>query len=142
MDKGTLVGILVAIGGIVAGLLLEGGKIVQILQPTAAIIVFGGTLGAVMVQFPLSIVGEALQRMGHVLFEKKQDPNALLRELVGYAQRARREGIVSLDAKLDQIGDPFLRKALMLAVDGTDPRELRRMMELELDNARRGSSPA
>lgn len=134
MDKGTFAGILLAVGGIVAGLLLEGGKIVQILQPTAAMIVFGGTLGAVLVQFPFAVVVEAMQRVGHVLFEKKDDSNALVRELVAYAQRARREGIVSLDSKLDLIKDPFLRKALMLAVDGTDPRELRKMMELDLDN--------
>lgn len=134
MDKGTIMGILIAIGGIVAGLLLEGGKIIQILQPTAAMIVFGGTLGAVLVQFPFSVVLEALRRVGHVLLDKKEDPNGLIRELVAYAQRARREGIVSLDSKLDQVGDPFLRKALMLAVDGTDPQELRKMMEVDLDN--------
>ncbi len=56
MDKGSVGGIVVAIGGILLGLALEGGKIGQILQPTAALIVFGGTLGAVMVQFPLSVV--------------------------------------------------------------------------------------
>ncbi len=58
----------------------------------------------------------------------------MIQQLVGYAQKARREGIVSLDSELEGIEDPFLRKSLMLAVDGTEPEELRKMMELELDN--------
>ncbi len=77
---------------------------------------------------------EAFKRGAHVFFDSEEDPQKLVGELVVYAQRARREGIVSLDAKLGDIGDPFLRKALMLAVDGTDPQELRKMMELDLDN--------
>ncbi len=134
MDKSTIFGILIALGGIGAGLFLEGGKIAQVFQPTAAMIVFGGTLGAVMVQFPLPLVIEAFKRVAHVFFDKDEDPQKLVSELVVYAQRARREGIVSLDSKLGNIDDPFLRKALMLAVDGTDPQQLRTMMELDLDN--------
>ncbi|MFY9675133.1 MAG: flagellar motor protein [Terriglobales bacterium] len=134
MDKSTFVGLLIAIGGIGAGLLLEGGKVAQVLQPTAAMIVFGGTLGAVMVQFPLPLVKEAFKRVVHVVIDKNEDPKKLVSELLVYAQRARREGIISLDSKLGEINDPFLKKALMLAVDGTDPEELRKMMELDLDN--------
>jgi chemotaxis protein MotA len=134
LDKSTFVGLLVALGGIGAGLLLEGGRIAQVLQPTAAMIVFGGTLGAVLVQFPMPLVTEAFKRVAHVLFDKKEDPKKLVSELLVYAQRARREGIVSLDSKLSEIKDPFLKKALMLAVDGTDPEELRKMMELDLDH--------
>jgi chemotaxis protein MotA len=134
LDKSTFVGFLIAIGGIGAGLLLEGGKIAQVLQPTAAMIVFGGTLGAVMVQFPMPLVTEAFKRVAHVVLDKNEDPKKLVSELLVYAQRARREGIVSLDSKLNEVSDPFLKKALMLAVDGTDPEELRKMMELDLDN--------
>jgi chemotaxis protein MotA len=134
LDKSTFVGLLIAIGGIGAGLLLEGGKVAQVLQPTAAMIVFGGTLGAVMVQFPLPLVKEAFKRVVHVVLDKNEDPKKLVSELLVYAQRARREGIISLDSKLSEINDPFLKKALMLAVDGTDPEELRKMMELDLDN--------
>ena len=56
MDKSSFAGIFIALGGILVGLMLEGGKILQIVQPTAALIVFGGTLGAVMLQFPLRVV--------------------------------------------------------------------------------------
>ena len=66
MDKATVGGVLIALGGILAGLLLEGGNLGQILQPTAAMIVFGGTLGAVLIQFPLPVVLGALRRLGHI----------------------------------------------------------------------------
>jgi chemotaxis protein MotA len=134
MDKSTIAGIFVAIGGILAGLIIEGGKIAQVLQPTAAMIVFGGTIGAVLVQFPIPVVVQAFKKLAHVFLDKSQDPSKLVQDLVGFANHARRNGIVSLDSQLPNIADPFLKKALMLAVDGTEPEELRKMMELELEN--------
>jgi len=134
VDKSSLSGIILAIGGIIAGLMLEGGNLRQILQPTAAMIVFGGTLGAVMLQFPMPVVLQAVRRLASVFVSPKQDPQAIIHRLVKYAQKARREGVVSLDADLPDIEDPFLRKSLMLAVDGTEPEELRNIMELELNN--------
>lgn len=134
MDKSTITGIFLAVAGILAGLLLEGGKIAQILQPTAAMIVFGGTIGAVLVQFPLPVFTAAFKSLAHVFFEKHEDSTGQVQELVRYAIKARKEGIVSLDSELPNVQDEFLRKSLMLAVDGTEPQELRKMMELELDN--------
>ncbi|MGA2429195.1 MAG: flagellar motor protein [Candidatus Acidiferrum sp.] len=134
MDKSSFAGIIIALGGISVGLMLEGGKFGQILQPTAALIVFGGTLGAVMLQFPLRVVIAAFLRLGHVFFDNSKDPRALIAEIAEYAHKARREGIVSLDTILDHVADPFLKKSLMLAIDGTEPQEIRKMMELELDN--------
>ena len=134
MDKSSFTGIVLAVGGIIAGLILEGGNLRQILQPTAAMIVFGGTIGAVMLQFPLTVVLQALRRLGSVFFSSRNNPHATIRRLVKFAQKARREGIVSLDSDLPEIQDPFLKKSLTLAVDGTEPDELRKIMELELDN--------
>jgi chemotaxis protein MotA len=134
VDKGTIVGILLAIGGIVAGLLLEGGNLGQILQPTAAMIVFGGTLGAVMIQFPLRTVIGSFKDLGKVLFVQSEGPQSVIAQLIQFANKARRQGIVSLDSEIENVSEPFLKKALMLAVDGTEPALLRKMMELELDN--------
>lgn len=134
MDKSSFGGIILAVGGILLGLFLEGGKIAQIMQPTAAMIVFGGTLGAVMLQFPLRVVIVSFKRLGQLFLDPSRDPQSLIAEIVGYAHKARKDGIVSLDAELGQIHDPFLKKSLMLAVDGTEPQEIRKMMELELDN--------
>ncbi len=134
MDKATLGGLFLAIGGILLGLMLEGGNLGQVLQPTAAMIVFGGTLGAVLIQYPLPVAMSAFRRLAQVFVEPAQNAQSTIELLVKYANQARREGIISLDKELATIPDPFLRRALMLAVDGTDPQELRNTMELELDN--------
>ena len=134
MDKSSLGGIVLAVCGILAGLLLEGGSLSQVMQPTAAMIVLGGTIGAVMLQFPLSIVLAAFKSLARVFLERKKDGQAVIREIVAFAQKARKEGIVSLDKDLERVDDPFLKKSLMLAIDGTEPQELRKMMELELQN--------
>ncbi len=134
MDKASLGGIFLALGGIIAGLLLEGGNLGQILQPTAAMIVFGGTIGAVMLQFPLSVIVASAKSLARVFFERAVNIEAVIKEIVGYAYKARKEGIISLDRELENIADPFLKKSLMLAIDGTEPQELKKMMDLELEN--------
>lgn len=134
MDKATFTGLLVAIGGIVLGLLLEGGNLSQILQPTAAMIVFGGTFGAILVQFPLAVVFGAVRRLATIFFDRQTDSLRRVKELVGYANQARRAGIISLDEDLRGIDQPFLKRSLMLAIDGTEPQELRKMMDLEIAN--------
>jgi chemotaxis protein MotA len=119
--------------GIAIGLYLDGGKFGQMLQPTAALIVFGGTLGAVMVQFPFSVVMQAVRQLKGVFVHIPDPGPQLIEDLKRYAARGRRNGLPSLDAELDLIEDPFFRKALTLAVDGTHPDELRQTMELEMD---------
>jgi chemotaxis protein MotA len=134
VDKGTLGGLILALAGIIGGLTIEGGSVSQIMQPTAAMIVLGGTLGAVLVAFPLPVVIASFKRLSSVFFERSRDLESLIQEIVGYANKARKEGIVSLDNYLANIQDPFLQKSLMLAVDGTEPKELRAIMELDMDN--------
>jgi chemotaxis protein MotA len=133
MDKGSVGGVLLAIIGIVAGLLIEGGNIGQILQPTAALIVFGGTMGAVLLQFPLPTVVSAFRSLAHVFNAPKKHNEELVHLLVAFANKARRNGVVSLDSDLQTIQDPFLKQALMLAVDGTEPNDLRKIMRVSLD---------
>jgi len=133
MDKGTFIGVIIAIGGMVAGLLIEGGHIQQILQPTAAMIVFGGCLGATLVQFPLRQSWRAFRCFWQVLVEPRQNAETLIEEMVALANKARRNGIISLDAELENLSDAFMRRSLMLAVDGTEPQELRRIMEVEME---------
>lgn len=134
MDKATLTGVFLAVGGIIVGLMLEGGNLGQVLQPTAAMIVFGGTLGAVLIQFPLPVVRNAMRRLAHIFLEPAENAHAMISTLVQFAKQARREGIVSLDRDLGNVKDAFLRRSLMLAIDGTEPQELRKIMEFELDS--------
>ena len=134
MDKGTIGGLIIALAGILGGLTIEGGSISQILQPTAAMIVLGGTLGAVLVSYPLPLVMASFKRLSHVFFEQSRNLENVIHEIATYATKARKFGIISLDADLSAVDDPFLKKSLMLAIDGTEPKELRKMMELEMEN--------
>ena len=134
MDKGSFSGVILAITGIISGLLIEGGNLRQVLQPTAALIVFGGTMGAVLLQFSLPTVGAAFRRMLQLCTIRHKQSDGLVRLLVSFANKARRNGVVSLDADLGTIADPFLKQAIMLAVDGTEPTELRKIMRVTLDS--------
>jgi chemotaxis protein MotA len=134
MDIASIGGILLAVIGILAGMMIEGGSIAQITQPTAAMIVGGGTAGAVMLQFPLPIFLGAIKKAISVFMPGSHDNEATLRQLVEFANKARKSGIVSLDSDLASVKDPFMKQALMLAVDGTEPSEVRKIMQLELDN--------
>ena len=133
MDKASIGGVVLAIAGIVAGLLIEGGTLSQILQPTAALIVFGGTMGAVLLQFPLTTVTGAFRSMARVFVTPARQNDMLIAQLVSFANEARRNGVASLDADLKTIQEPFLKQPLMLAVDGTEPAELRKIMRVSLD---------
>lgn len=134
MDKASVAGAILALAGIIAGLLIEGGNMGQVLQPTAALIVFGGTLGAVMLQFPLTTVLAAFRSLGHVFAAPRKYDSELIRQLLAFANKARRQGVVSLDADLPAIQDPFLKQTLMLAVDGTEPADLRQIMHVNLES--------
>ncbi len=131
-DVATFAGLVIAVGGIVGGLILEGGEIKDIAQYTAALIVLGGTIGAVLISTPLPVVSGAAKKLMSVFFDKAVTPDATIEEIIGYATKARKNGIVSLEQEADAVADPFLRKALNLAVDGTDLQDIRKMMELEI----------
>jgi chemotaxis protein MotA len=131
-DLATIGGIVVALAGIIGGLLLERGTLADVAQPTAALIVLGGTFGAVLVSTPMGLVGRAFKRLEVVLFERSRAPGELIDEIIGYATTARRHGLVALESETDNITDPFLEKALALAVDGTDITEIRKMLDLDI----------
>ena len=132
LDLATISGIALAMACIIGGLLLEKGSIQDLTQGTAAMIVMGGTFGAVLVTTPMAIVMRALRGLSAVFFERTSDTAAAIDRLIQYAAKARKQGIVSLEAEAAAIDDPFLRKALSLAVDGTDLQELRKMMEIDI----------
>jgi chemotaxis protein MotA len=115
----------------VGGLLLERGSIQDVAQVTAAMIVLGGTLGAVLVTTPLPVFVRACQSLGNAFLERGSSTTATIDAIIRYSTLARKNGIVSLETEAASIPDPFLRKALNLAVDGTDLQELRKMMELD-----------
>lgn len=131
-DLATLGGLILAIGGILGGLVMEGGKVRDVAQITAAIIVLSGTIGSVMVTTPMHTLIGAAKKLILVFMDRDQSPHSMIEEIITYAAKARKSGIVSLEQEANAIQDPFLRKALNLAVDGTDLDVIRKTMELEI----------
>ncbi|HXS95273.1 MAG TPA: flagellar motor protein [Candidatus Limnocylindrales bacterium] len=131
-DVATLGGIALAVAGIVGGLVLEKGSIQDIAQGTAAMIVLGGTFGAVLVTNPLDVVLRAFAGLRNVFFEAAAPATDTIEALIQFATKSRKHGIVSLETDAAAITDPFFKKALNLAVDGTDLQEIRKMMEIDI----------
>jgi len=131
-DLVSIAGVVIALGGILGGLILEKGKISDVKQFTAALIVLGGTFGAVMVSMPLKVLVGGLKRLKDVFFDPQVDFESVMEEVIGFATKARKNGLVSLEQEAFGIENPFLKKALTLAVDGTDLAEIRKMLELEI----------
>lgn len=132
-DLATVAGLLLALGGIVGGLLIEGGRIKDVAQFTAALIVLGGSTGAVMVSTPLSALKNAAGRLKDVILDSNPDLNGVIDEIIAFATQARKHGLVSLEQIADGVEDPYLRKALSLAIDGADLQEIRDILQLEID---------
>jgi chemotaxis protein MotA len=134
VDLATVGGIVVAFAAILGGQVLEGGHVGSILQPTAAIIVFGGTFGAVALQFPAALLKRALRDLAEVFRPRSPDTGAMVKTVVTLAQRARREGLIAIERDVMALPDPFLRRGFEMAVDGTDTKMLRSALEMELDH--------
>jgi chemotaxis protein MotA len=131
----TIVGLVLGIGGIIAGLVLEKGNIRDVAQYTAALIVFSGTAGAVLVSTPKRTIKRAFYELKHVFFEQVTSVENQIEELISYVAAARAKGVVSLESHAASVRDPFLRKALNMAVDGANTEVLVSTMELEIEQS-------
>ena len=133
MDKISVLGLLIGIAAIVGGQILEGGSVGSLSQPTALVIVLGGTMGAVMLQSPYATFVRGMRMVRWVWYPPVIDPQALIRQITVWSQLSRREGLLALENSLNQLKDPFARKGLQLLVDGAEPERLREVLEVEID---------
>lgn len=132
MKPGPIIGIVVALLCVLVGNFLEGGHASSMVGGPAALIVIGGTIGAVLVQYPMSTVKDGLKAAGGLFKPPPIDGHKVIDELVDYANRARRDGILALEKVAETASDPFLKKALMMAVDGVDSQTLRETLEVAI----------
>jgi chemotaxis protein MotA len=130
MDFGPLIGMAVALACILFGNMLEGGHFSSVLGGPAALIVLGGTTGAVIVQFPFEVLTGSIKAAGDLFKKSNVSASKLVDEIVEYANKARRDGILGLEQLAPKASDKFLSRALLLAVDGTDSNGIRQTMEL------------
>ena len=132
MDFATIGGIVFAIGMILVGQAIEGGHAGSIMQLTAAMIVFGGTLGATAVSFPLKELARGLKMGAQAFRQKKSDVRQLLDQAVDLATMARRDGVLALEQRMPELKDPFLSRAVGFIVDGVDATVARDALETEI----------
>jgi len=132
MDFISLLGLVVGIGAILGGQFLEGGHLSSLFQPTAFVIVVGGTLGAVMLQSPLSVFVRGMAMAKWIFTPPLLPQRELIGRVIEWSHTARREGLLALEGYLVEIDDPFLRKGLQLLVDGVEPERLREVLDVEI----------
>ena len=134
MDLSTLIGYLLAWGALAYGAYhASHGALGAYIKPGEILLVGGCALGAAMASMPLHSVICALKSAKKVLFSKETHVEHLIREMVSYAETARRDGVLALESVAREAPDPFLRRGLQLTIDGTDPEVIERIMRIEID---------
>lgn len=133
MDLSSIIGLVLGFAMLIGGFLLEGGHFTSLLEPTAAMIVFGGTAGATIASFSMDDIKQVPTLFKIMFTEKKYEVNELISILTGFAEKARREGLLSLERETTAIDDEFLRQGIQLVVDGTDPALVRDILETQID---------
>lgn len=132
MDWGSLIGIVLALGGILAGQMLEGGKLGSLVQPAAFVIVLVGTIGAVLLQSGWQNFVTGLKMAGRVFVPQDDNYANLMHDITNWSTVARREGLLSLERMIKDVHDPFVAHGLRLIVDGVDPHKLREVLDMEI----------
>lgn len=133
MDKTSVIGLLLGLTAIVGGQVLEGGHLGSLVQPTAFLIVLGGTLGAVMLQSPMNVFVSGMKMFKWIFFPPEIAPRKIINQIAQWSHIARKEGLLALEGQTASIKDPFIRKGLQLLVDGAEPERLREVMEVEIN---------
>jgi len=133
MDILSMLGLVVALAGILGGQFLEGGSINVLLQLAAFLIVLGGTLGAVMVQHPLNIFMTGIKMARWVFVTPQIDKQQLVYRMTAWGNAARKDGILALEGQIKTAGDPFVQKGLQLLVDGNSAEKIRAVLDIDLN---------
>ncbi len=132
MDLATLVGLIIAFASILIGMTIEGVSPVALLIPGAIIIVVPTTIGVSLATGYMGDIKKIIAATKSAFLTKKQDGSESIEMLVKFAERARREGLLALEESVKEVDDPFLRKGIEMAIDGTDPEQLREILEAEV----------
>jgi len=140
MERASIIGLFLGAAAIMGGNMLDGGRFDSIIQPTAALIVFGGTAGATFLSFPFQDILKAIRSLRSVMFADRTDPSQLIAEIVRYSTVARKNGFIAIEPEIKKMDNPYFRKTLKLAVDGMLPKLLVETMEqdsITFENERR-----
>ncbi|AGW12774.1 motility protein A [Megalodesulfovibrio gigas] len=131
MDLATVIGIVLSFG-LVVGAIVTSGSLLTFIDIPSVLIVGGGTLGTILVNYPLKEILSVIGVAKNAFFAKSESPTEVISRFMEYANRARREGILSLEPIIKEIDDVFLRKGLQLTVDGLEPQAIQEILETEI----------
>lgn len=132
MDPATIIGLVLGFGAIFAAQILEGGSPMSIMLLPALILIFVGTAGAALAGNTIPTTVGAIKWLVYGFTAKKPDMDTVVEPLVKMAEKARREGLLALESEMESISDPFMKKGLQMAVDGTDPDDLYEILSAEV----------
>lgn len=135
VDFLSLAGVVLSLAAVIGGNMLDGGHTSSLIQPTAFIIVFGGTLGATLVQTPQKSFVHGMRRFKWVFFPPRIERDVMLKKIIRWSGTARKDGLLGLQNTADREPDKFAKKGLLLLVDGSEPAEIRKILEVEIDNS-------
>src|SRR5690349_20370091 len=140
MDKTTLPGLILALVALLGGAMMEGTTPDKLVMLPAFIIVFGGTIGAAMISFPLSVTAALPKYFGILVKDVAHDLPHVVDTFVNLADRARREGLLALEQEAGNL-EPFTRRGIQMVVDGSDPALVREILEADIDGMRERHKP-
>jgi chemotaxis protein MotA len=132
MDMISLIGLIVGLASIIGGQVLEGGHLSSLMQPTAMLIVIGGTLGAVALQSPHSTFIEGLKMSIWVFLPPNLNPDAIIEKVVYWSQLSRKEGMLTLESELGSVDDPFEKRGLQMVIDGLEAEQFGEALDTEI----------
>ena len=137
MDPLSLLGVVIAFAAVIGGNWLEGGEISSLANGPALVIVLGGSVGAILLQTPVAVFLRAMRMLGQVFFPPERPLQPAIKRIIGWSSTARREGLLGLERVAEHESDLFVRKGMQLLVDGNEPEDIRRTLEVELDSSER-----
>jgi chemotaxis protein MotA len=132
MDFISIIGLVVGIASIIGGQILEGGHFSSLIQPTAMLIVAGGTIGAIALQSPHATFTSGLKMSLWVFIPPAMNPDALIERLVYWSQISRKEGILTLENELDSVDNPFEKRGLQMVIDGLEVEQFGEALDVEI----------
>jgi chemotaxis protein MotA len=134
MDKTSFIGILLGIGTVIFGVILKGSSLEVLLNPAAIVIIIIGTMAAVLIAFPFSDIKRVPKLFGVLLSERKEtSQQEIVEKFVEYATISRRDGMLALESKIEDIDDPFFQQATRMMIDGQDPDFIRHTLHERID---------
>jgi chemotaxis protein MotA len=142
MDWGSLIGLLIALVAIIASHAIEGGQVMSLVQPTALLVTFGGTIGAVILQFGIARFVRAVRLMGRAFTPDKDFYDDLISSIEFWASTSKTEGLHKLDQHLDHTSEPFISRGLIILADYKSRDMLRELLQTNISTYERVSKPA